>query len=193
MRIITLETLKTMPNGTVFSEIDEWGNLERPICILTGRYDYRVGFNGTMTLFPHIAGDDGEGIFNMFENGKLIKDKDFPTEWYTVDVADIDYEKNQLFAVFSKAEICKMIKALHWALSGLEDDFDMDEVLCEENCKTGMQQKSALRHICDGNKNCKKAENCLNAVNATAFDDLLNGIIRYVTVSGGCDADLPDM
>lgn len=130
MKIITLETLKTMPNGTVFSEIDKWGNLENGIRILTGRFENRARFNGEMDLYPWAEGDNGSGIWNMFdENNELIKDKDIPTEWPTVDTADHDYEKSQLFAVFSKAEVEKMIKVLQWALSGLEDDFDMDEVL----------------------------------------------------------------
>lgn len=132
MKIITLETLKTMPNGTVFSEIDKWGNLENGICILTGRFENRAGFNGEMDLYPCTEGDNGSGIWNMFdENNELIKDKDIPTEWPTVDTADHDYEKSQLFAVFSKAEVGKMIKALQWALSDLEDDFDMDEATKE--------------------------------------------------------------
>lgn len=50
-------------------------------------------------------------------------------EWITSDTSPVDYEENQLFAVFSKAEVRKMIKVLQWALSDLEDDFDMDEVL----------------------------------------------------------------
>lgn len=130
MRIITLETLKTMPNGTVFTTTDEWGNLKNEIHILTGRFDNRDGFNGEMSLFPWVAGDNGDGIWKMFdENNELIKDKDFPAEWCTVDTADHDYNKNQLFVIFSKIEIEKMIKALQWALSGLKDDFDMDEVL----------------------------------------------------------------
>lgn len=133
MRIITLETLKTMPNGTVFSEIDKWGNLENGIRILTGRFENRAGFNGEMTLYPCIASNKkGErDIFEMFQNGELIKDKDFQTEWITDDTSSVDYEENQLFAVFSKFEVVKMIKVLQWALSDLEDDFDMDEVIKE--------------------------------------------------------------
>lgn len=131
MKIITLETLKTMPNGTVFSEIDKWGNLENGIRILTGRFENRAGFNGEMDLYPWLASNEnGEhDVFEMFENGELIKDKDFHTEWITSDTSPVDYEESQLFAVFSKAEVGKMIKVLQWALSGLEDDFDMDEVL----------------------------------------------------------------
>lgn len=131
MKIITIETLKTMPNGTVFSEIDKWGNLENGIRILTGRFEDRAGFNGEMDLYPWLASNEnGEhDIFEMFENGELIKDRNFSTEWITSDTSPVDYEENQLFAVFSKAEVGKMIKVLQWALSGLEDDFDMDEVL----------------------------------------------------------------
>lgn len=129
MKIITLETLKTMPNGTVFCKIDKWGNFKDDLRILTGRFENRDGFNGEMSLYPRMAGEDGAGIFDMFKNGELIKNKDFQTEWVTVDTADHDYEPNQLLAVFSKAEIQKMIKALQWALSDLTTDFDMDEVL----------------------------------------------------------------
>ena len=130
MRIITLETLKTMPNGTVFCTTDKWGNLWSEISILTGRFENREGFNGEMGLFPRVAGENGSGICKMFDkNNELIKDRDFPAEWCTVDTADHHYEPNQLFAVFSKAEISKMIKTLQWALSDLKDDFDMDEVL----------------------------------------------------------------
>ena len=120
-----------MPNGTVFSEIDKWGNLENGIRILTGRFENRAGFNGEMDLYPWPASNEnGEhDIFEMFENGELIKDRDFPTEWITNDTSPVDYEESQLFAVFSKAEVGKMIKVLQWALSDLEDDFDIDEVL----------------------------------------------------------------
>lgn len=131
MKIITLETLKTMPNGTVFCEIDRWGNFEGDLHILTGRLANKSGFNGEMWLLPWISGEDtGNATWKMFgEDNMLIKDKDFPTEWVTVDTADHDYESSQLFSVFSKAEVAKMINALQWALSDLEDDFDMDEVL----------------------------------------------------------------
>lgn len=130
MKIITLETLKNMPNGTVFCQIDRWGNFEGDLYILTGRFADRPGFNGEMSLLPWISGEDCDGTWKMFDKENvLFKDKDFPTEWVTVDTADHDYESNQLFAVFSKAEVAKMIKALQWALSDLEDDFDMDEVL----------------------------------------------------------------
>lgn len=130
MKIITLETLKSMPNGTVFCEIDKLGNLERDIRVLTGRFENREGFNGEIGLYPFIAEEDGH--FAIIENSELIKDKHFATEWITTDTANIDYDENQLFVVFSKKEVEKMIKVLQWALSGLEDNFDMDEMFIGE-------------------------------------------------------------
>lgn len=131
MKIITLETLKTMPNGTVFSEIDKYGEFKHGIHILTGRFEDCSGFDGEMSLYPWLALDKNEeyGIFEILGDKEFMKDKDFQTEWITDDTSPVDYEENQLFAVFSKAEVGKMIKVLQWALSDLEDDFDMDEVL----------------------------------------------------------------
>lgn len=130
MRIITLETLKSMPNGTAFCQIDKWGNYEGGLNILTGRYEDRTGFNGIMELLPWSPDGDEYTNLHMFDdNQELIKDKDFPAEWVTTDTAHHDFEHNQLFMIFSKAEVQKMIQALQWALSGLEDGFDMDEVL----------------------------------------------------------------
>ena len=54
------------------------------------------------------------------------------TNWYTDDLNIIaDYDKNQLFAVFNKSEVMKMINCLSWALSGCDGYFDMDEVYRE--------------------------------------------------------------
>lgn len=130
MKIVDLETLKTMPNGTVFCQIDKWGNYDGELRILTGRFSDRPGFNGEMDLLPWSPdGDEYTNLHMLDNNQNIIKDKDFPSEWVTTDTADHDYEKNQLFMIFSKAEVTKMIQALQWALSDLEDDFDMEEVL----------------------------------------------------------------
>lgn len=120
MKIITLETLKTMPNGTVFSQIDVWGNFENGIRILTGRFEDKEGFNGEMELCPSLE---------LNEYVEMKKDREYPTEWVTCDGSHVDYEESQLFAVFSKQEIEKMIKALQWALTDLKGDFDMNEIL----------------------------------------------------------------
>lgn len=131
MKIITLETLKTMPNGTVFSEIDKWGTFERSIFILTGAAKGRACFVKQIRLHPRVAENDGRNKYDTIfdEDANLIIDKNIPTKYAKKDGIICFFDENQLFAVFSKAEVKKMIKVLKWALSGLEDDFDIDEVL----------------------------------------------------------------
>lgn len=133
MKFITLDILKNMPDGTVFCESDKWGDLKNDIRILTGRFENKSGFNGEIGLYPFIKDREKDGIFSIVDkNAVLIKDKNFATGWYTTDTSDIDYEKDQLFAVFSKREVQKMIEVLQWALSDFESYFDMDEVIQEE-------------------------------------------------------------
>lgn len=127
MRIITLDTLKTMPNGTVFCRIGEDGNIDWELTILTGRYENRSGFNQTMSVLPE------DPYYKMFylkdEKGNYLTDNEFETTWGTFKAKDEQYSKEMHFIVFSKAEVEKMIKALQWGLSGLTKDFDMDEIL----------------------------------------------------------------
>ena len=60
------------------------------------------------------------------------KDVNRQTNWSTDDLNIIaDYDKNQLFAVYNKSEVMKMINCLSWALSGCDGYFDMDAVYCE--------------------------------------------------------------
>lgn len=123
MKIITLETLKSMPSGTVFCKVDRWGNFQDDIRILTGRFNEKSSLNGVMTLYPWIVSSTHD------KNHELIKGKDIQTKWPAFDTGDHDYSENQLYSVFSRAEVKKMIKTLRWALSDLENDFDMDEIL----------------------------------------------------------------
>lgn len=131
MKIITPETLKTMPNGTVFSEINKWGMIDRSILILTGDTKERTCFVKQIGLHPRVDANNGGNMYDMMfdEDANPIIDKNIPTKYGKKDGMVNFFEENQLFAVFSKAEVRKMIKFLQWALSGLEDDFDVDEVL----------------------------------------------------------------
>lgn len=105
MTIVTKNELKTCPNGTVFMKYAPeilTGNIR----ILTGRYDDRDGWNGELSLSP----------FWDFESN----DNKRWCQWCTVDSCDIDYNDDQLFAVFSIKEIKQMIKCLNWATKSLE-------------------------------------------------------------------------
>ena len=86
---------------------------------VNGELHIKVGNNCNLELIP--THDYGTG-----------KDVNRQTNWSTDDLNIIaDYGKNQLFAVYNKSEIMKMINCLSWALSGCDGYFDMDEVYCE--------------------------------------------------------------
>ncbi|EOS48283.1 hypothetical protein C810_01373 [Lachnospiraceae bacterium A2] len=130
MKIITLETLKTMPNGTAFSIINEWGLNGTTIFILTGDVKEHTCFVKGIEFHLKIAANNTQDMYDMMvdEDENLITGKNIPTKYGKKDRM-MSFKEDQLFAVFSKAEVRKMIKFLQWALSGLEDDFDTDEVL----------------------------------------------------------------
>lgn len=132
MKIITLETLKTMPNGTVFCPVGEGGVLSKKLQIITGKFKACKGFNMVMGVCPIGAENEFDGTISVFDEFDEKRGKDIPTCIRSVYVAPKKtYENYKLFAVFSKAEVGKMIKTLQWALSDLKDDFDMDEVIKE--------------------------------------------------------------
>ena len=130
MKIITLETLKTMPNGTVFCPVDEGGLLSNKAQIITGKFKACKGFNMVIGVCPIGAENEFDGTISGIDESDEKSEKDIPTCIRSVYVAPKKtYEDYKMFAAFSKAEVKKMIKVLQWALSGLEDDFDTDEVL----------------------------------------------------------------
>lgn len=111
MRILTKEQLLKEPSGTVYAEyVSEF---------IKENLHIKVGNNCNLDLVP------------TYEYG-TEKDIHRQTNWSTDDLNIIaDYDKNQLFAVFNKSEVIKMINCLSWALSGCDGYFDMDEVYCE--------------------------------------------------------------
>lgn len=133
MRIITLETLKTMPNGTVFCPIDVEGNLSEKLQIITGSFKKCIGFNRVASVCPICAENEFDGRITIFDecgNKNACKEIRTTVEEYFVSPKKT-YEDYKLFALFSKSEVANMIKVLQWALSDFEDDFNMDEVIKE--------------------------------------------------------------
>lgn len=147
MKIVTIEELKKMPNGTVFCEMDKWCNFQNDFRIITGKHNDRDGFNGELGLYPFIYGENRFELFERKENetwmpadkNHVVKGKEFDIcAWETVDTADYDYEKDQIFAVFNEKEVREMIKCLQWALSGCAgvEPCEQREVDIEcEDCK----------------------------------------------------------
>ena len=112
MRILTREQLLNEPSGTVYTTY-------MPDLYTGGELHIKVENNCNLELLP------------MHEFG-TENDVNRQTNWATDDLNIIaDYDKNQLFAVFNKSEVMKMINCLSWALSECDGYFDMDEVYCE--------------------------------------------------------------
>ncbi len=111
MRIITKEGLLKEPTGTVYARyIPD---------IVDGELHIKVGDICNLDLIP------------TYECGSK-EDLHRATNWSTDDLSiQADYDEDDLFAVFNKAEIIKMINCLSWALSGCDAAFNMDEVFYE--------------------------------------------------------------
>lgn len=112
MKIVTKEEFLDYPNGTVFAE---WvpSMFASEIKIKTGYYkdNEHAHWNGELSLQPFVDDDKYCGIC---------------TSWWTVDGADADYDKNQLFAVFSTTDVMQMVNCLAWALTGCDGYFNQD-------------------------------------------------------------------
>lgn len=100
------------------------------ILILTGDVKEHTCFVKAIEFHLWIAANNTQDMCDMMldEDENLITGKNIPTKYGEKDRM-MSFKENQLFAVFSKAKVRKMIKFLQWALSGLEDDFDTNEVL----------------------------------------------------------------
>lgn len=116
VRIITKEQLLKEPSGTVYTYYTP--------DTTDGSLYIKVGNNCNLDLTP------------TFEFG-TEEDTRRATNWSTDDLnIQADYDKNDLFAVFSKTEVKKMIDCLAWALSGCDASFNMDEVFYESGIIT---------------------------------------------------------
>lgn len=111
MRIVDRKTLSAMPNGTLFCSYKP-DFIGRNWYVITGHneeYDgesNRVGFYSVLPFEPS---------FNDY--GDMTVGAERITNWCTVDMCNYDFDKNELFAVFSKTEIRAMITVLQYALS----------------------------------------------------------------------------
>lgn len=112
MKIVDRKTLAKMPNGTLYCGYTP-DMLDGNFNVITG-HDIRntpcatLGKEGFYSVLP---------LLPSLREGEYKPEADRITNWCTVDTCDFDYDKNQLFAVFSKLEIRAMITVLEYALS----------------------------------------------------------------------------
>lgn len=120
MRVVTKQELAQMPPGTVFSEWKEkvLGDVHIKTSDKLVYGDGRVGWNGELVV------DDPDIMVDNKDNKILY------TCWMTTDNADIDYDDDQLFAIWDKNEIERMINCLMWALySNTDREIDFDKLV----------------------------------------------------------------
>lgn len=129
MKIVNLEELSRMPNGTVYSEIDprchrRGGAGDFDLCgleIMCGhdnKYSTKESgfFNGVLPMLNYVS-------VRRDLNGKLYLDSDYNFNEYSVtDTAKCDYDKDAMFVVYDKTDVIEIINVLQWALTGCESE-----------------------------------------------------------------------
>lgn len=117
MIVMNKKEFAKTPNGTVYC-LYKPCVLERSLKVKTGYYKDSQGmdnFDGIINLFPSLDYDECEQNY-------------FPTNNFSIDEALCDYEEDQLFAIFNKEEVRRMIDVLTYALCNCEGkcftDFD---------------------------------------------------------------------
>ena len=148
MKLVTIEELKTMANGTVFSKVDEHvknklimrGNdltkpdtlrigadgLALPLSSLSIIYmnEDRKGFRALINVLttPILNCDNTLSYaydYDYYRHGAKEKYEETPERDFMVtdDYTPDDFESDDLFIVYSKAEVNSMITALTTAVS----------------------------------------------------------------------------
>lgn len=131
MKIINGKELAHMPNGTVFSDIDD-KNFDpndvngdmfvRGINIMCGHNDTNCTvesgrFNGVLHMINYIpcsgtyvdTYNDESGVDDLY--------------WNTItDTDSNDYDEDDWVVVYEKEEVEKMIENLQWALNGCKEE-----------------------------------------------------------------------
>lgn len=129
MKIVNLEELSRMPNGTVYSEIDprchrRGGEGDFDLCgleIMCGhnsRYSTEESgfFNGVLHMLNYVS-------VRRDSNGKLYLDSDYNFQEYIItDTAKCDYDTDSMFVVYDKTDVIEIINALQWALTDCKSE-----------------------------------------------------------------------
>lgn len=128
MKIVNLEELSRMPNGTVYSEIDprchrRGGSGDFDICgldVMCGHSDYSPVsdgfFNGVLHMLNYVS-------VRRNLNGELYLDSNHSYDEYDItDTAKCDYDKDAMFVVYDKTDVIEIINVLQWALTDCKSD-----------------------------------------------------------------------
>jgi hypothetical protein len=117
MRVVDRKTFLAMPPGTLFAKYGGEPPIEN--CIDVGDLRIKGEPRGSsdwwyMSLSALPDHDDTDGLIDVHE--KLLAGEDLPPDFETV-TADGLFDQEQLFAVFSAADVDALIDRLHAAQS----------------------------------------------------------------------------
>lgn len=123
MKIVNKEQFAKMPVGIVFCLFD--GIEDGRLYVKSSFYmdDNKPSFNGVIPLCPSFEAEE----YNEYYSGEPDETKSYYTECFSTDTALCDFDDNQLFAVFSKQEVRRMIDVLTYALSNCDGKCITDE------------------------------------------------------------------
>jgi len=121
MKIVDKYELATMPFGTPFYRLDEYGNVgcgcEQGLCILLGNHfidhNGKPFFNGVCYLEP----DYDDEMYGHFVEGNLPKKFDL----FSVDTDSNDFDDNDKFLVLEPNELKFIIDYLQECYNNIKD------------------------------------------------------------------------
>lgn len=118
MRIVNRKEFLQLEDPVLYVKCDEWGNSEGELSISYGRSG--SGSNDFVRVGLHSFTKEwcGNSSVNESENFKILKnamrDKDMHFEWdYSMTGRDGLYEEDQLFMIYEKLDLLKLIFELN--------------------------------------------------------------------------------
>ena len=124
MTILNKTQFAETPIGTVFCTFEP-DILSEKIYVKSDyrTYNGKPTFDGVIPLCPYFETQEYEDDYD----GKPDPNRPYFTECFSTDTALHDFDDDTLFAVFSRAEVRRMIDVLTFALSGCEGKCITDE------------------------------------------------------------------
>ena len=122
MKIVNKTQFANFPNGTLYCLFTP-SIFDEMIRVKTGFYedlDHRPNMNGVVPLCPYFE-------YDINYNGVPSINMNYYSQSYSTDVTLADYDDDQLFAIFSRAEIGRMINILVYAISGGDSTMFVDD------------------------------------------------------------------
>lgn len=115
MKVVTIEELKNMPDGTVFAEFTPNIYIEE-LMVLDGRYLDKPGFNGIEYVYPQMDWNEVKPDDKWDNDDPTKCDYPMSDSRTIIDTTDYDlddgYGDTKYFAVFSEIEVYRMVEAL---------------------------------------------------------------------------------